>query len=177
MPVAFDAKIAIGSIMRSTGISKAESGIENQAIEGIANTNYKIPNACVGCMLKNTHVPVVFWRSVGSSQNAFFMESYVDELAQAAGQDPYKFRRALLGTGPTSLACSISSRRKVNWGKPPAAGRGRGIAVHECYDSIIGEVADGQSERRSACRPCRCRRRFAGMLSIPASSRHKSRAE
>jgi isoquinoline 1-oxidoreductase beta subunit len=142
MPVAFDAKIAAGSIMRSTGINKAESGLENQAIEGIANTNYKIPNVRVGCMLKNTHVPVMFWRSVGSSQNAFFMESYVDELAQAAGQDRYSFRRTLLAHRPDFLGVLDKLAEKGDWGNPLPAGRGRGIAVHECYDSIIGQVAE-----------------------------------
>ena len=88
MPTAFDAKIAVGSILRSTGINKVENGIEAQAVEGFANIPYAIPALRVGCMLKNTHVPVMFWRSVGSSQNAFFVESYVDELAHAAGQDP-----------------------------------------------------------------------------------------
>ena len=87
MPAAFDARIAVGSIMRSTGISKVESGVENQAIEGFANIPYAIPAMRVGCMLKNTHVPVMFWRSVGSSQNAFFVESFIDELAHAAGKD------------------------------------------------------------------------------------------
>ena len=87
MPTAFDAKIAVGSILRSTGINKVESGIEAQAVEGFANTSYKIPNLRVGCMLKNTHVPVMFWRSVGSSQNAFFMEGYDDELAHAPVQE------------------------------------------------------------------------------------------
>ena len=87
MPIAFDARVAVGSIQRSIGMSEVPSGIEPQAVEGIANTNYLIPNLRVGVMLKNTHIPVGFWRSVGSSQNAFFMESYVDELAHAAGQD------------------------------------------------------------------------------------------
>src|SRR5262249_56053844 len=96
MARAVDARIGVGSILRSTGINKVESGIEAQAVEGFANIPYAIPSVRVGCMLKNTHVPVMFWRAVGSSQNAFFVEGYIDELAHAAGQDPYKFRRALL---------------------------------------------------------------------------------
>lgn len=142
MPAAFDARIAVGSILRSTGISKAESGLENQAIEGIANTNYKIANVRVGCMLKNTHVPVGFWRSVGSSQNAFFMESYIDELAQAGGHDPYKFRRTLLAHRPDFIGVLDKIAEKGDWGKPMAAGHGRGIAIHECYGSIIGQVSE-----------------------------------
>ena len=142
MPDAFDAKIAVGSILRSVGMSKVENGVEAQAVEGFANTNYKIPNLRVGCMLKNTHVPVMFWRSVGSSQNAFFMESYIDELAHAAGQDPYKFRRLLLAHRPDFLGVLDKVAEKSDWGKPLPAGRGRGIAVHESFGSIVGQVAE-----------------------------------
>jgi isoquinoline 1-oxidoreductase subunit beta len=142
MPTAFDAKIAVGSILRSTGINKVENGIEAQAVEGFANTSYKIPSLRVGCMLKNTHIPVMFWRSVGSSQNAFFMESYVDELAHAAGQDAYKFRRAMLLHRPDFIGVLDKIAEKGDWGKPLPAGRGRGIAIFECYDTIIGQVAE-----------------------------------
>ena len=142
MPTAFDAKIAVGSILRSTGINKVENGIEAQAVEGFANIPYAIPNVRVGCMLKNTHVPVMFWRSVGSSQNAFFVESYIDELAQAAGQDPYKFRRTLLAGKSDFLGVLDTIAERSEWGKPLGQGRGRGIAIHECYGSIIGQVAE-----------------------------------
>jgi isoquinoline 1-oxidoreductase beta subunit len=142
MPVAFDAKIAVGSILRSTGISKVENGIEPQAVEGFATTSYKIPNIRVGSMLKNTHVPVMFWRSVGSSQNAFFMESYIDELAHAGGQDPYKFRRAMLLHRPDFIGVLDKIAEKGDWGKPIGSGRGRGIAIHECYGTILGQVAE-----------------------------------
>jgi isoquinoline 1-oxidoreductase beta subunit len=142
MPTAFDAKIAVGSILRSTGINKVENGIEAQAVEGFANIPYAIPSVRVGCMLKNTHVPVMFWRSVGSSQNAFFVESYIDELAQAAGQDPYKFRRVLLAGKPDFLGVLDLIAEKSDWSKPLDRGRGRGIAIHECYGSIIGQVAE-----------------------------------
>jgi isoquinoline 1-oxidoreductase subunit beta len=142
MPTAFDAKIAVGSILRSTGINKVENGIEAQAVEGFANIPYAIQNVRVGCMLKNTHVPVMFWRSVGSSQNAFFVESYIDELAQAAGQDPYRFRRTLLAGKSDFLGVLDTIAEKSDWGKPLGQGRGRGIAIHECYGSIIGQVAE-----------------------------------
>jgi isoquinoline 1-oxidoreductase beta subunit len=127
--------------MRSVGMSKVANGVEAQAVEGFANTNYKIPNVRVGCMLKNTHVPVMFWRSVGSSLNAFFVESFIDELAQAAGQDAYKFRRALLAHRPDFLGVLDKIAEKGDWGKPLPAGRGRGIAVHESFGSIVGQVA------------------------------------
>jgi isoquinoline 1-oxidoreductase beta subunit len=142
MPAAFDAKIAVGSILRSTGINKVENGIENQAVEGFANIPYAIPSVRVGCMLKNTHVPVMFWRSVGSSQNAFFVESYIDEVAHAAGQDAYQYRRKLLAGKADFLGVLDTIAQKSDWGKPLGAGRGRGIAIHECYGSIIGQVAE-----------------------------------
>lgn len=113
MPTAFDAKIAVGSILRSTGINKVENGIEAQAVEGFANIPYAIPNVRVGCMLKNTHVPVMFWRSVGSSQNAFFVESYIDELAQAAGRTLTSSAARCWQASPTSSACSTPSRRRA----------------------------------------------------------------
>ncbi len=142
MPTAFDARIAVGSIFRSIGRGAPANGVEAQAVEGFTNIPYAIPNLRVGCMLKNTHVPVMFWRSVGSSQNAFFVESYVDELAQAAGQDPYKFRRTLLAGKSDFLGVLDKIAEKSDWGKPLPAGRGRGIAIHECYGSIIGQVAE-----------------------------------
>ena len=142
MPTAFDARIAVGSILRSTGISKVENGIEAQAVEGFANIPYAIPNLRIGCMLKNTHVPVMFWRSVGSSQNAFFVESYIDELAHAAGKDPYQFRRSLLAGKSDFLGVLDTIAQKSDWGKPMEQWRGRGIAIHECYGSIIGQVAE-----------------------------------
>src|SRR5579884_512008 len=147
-PTSFDARIAVGSILRSTGISRVENGIETQAVEGIANIPYAIPNIRVGCMLKNTHVPVMFWRSVGSSQNAFFVESYVDELAHAAGQDPYRFRRALLAHRSDFLGVLDTIAEKSDWDRPLGPGRGRGIAIHECYGSIIGQVAEVTVSRK-----------------------------
>jgi len=85
---------------------------------------------------------VGFWRSVGSSQNAFFMESYVDELAHAAGKDPYHFRRALLAHRSDFIDVLDKIADKGDWGKPLPKGKGRGIAIHECYGTIVGQVAE-----------------------------------
>jgi isoquinoline 1-oxidoreductase beta subunit len=151
-PVAFDARIAVGSIQRDSGSGNTPNGLEPQAIEGIANTNYRIPNLRVGAMLKNTHIKAGYWRSVGSSQNAFFMESYVDELAHAAGQDPYKFRRALLSHRADVIRVLDTVAEKGGWGKPLPAGHGRGIAIHECYDSIVAQVAEVSVDKQGAVR-------------------------
>jgi isoquinoline 1-oxidoreductase beta subunit len=91
---------------------------------------------------KDFGVPVGFWRSVGSSQNGFVVESFIDELAHAAGQDPYEFRRALLGKSPRHKRVLEVAATKANWGSPLPAGRARGIAVVFSYASYAAHVAE-----------------------------------
>jgi isoquinoline 1-oxidoreductase beta subunit len=88
------------------------------------------------------HLRTGSWRSVASSQHGFFMESFVDELAHAAGQDPYEFRRALLAARPRHRAVLEQAAEMAGWDAPPAAGRARGIAIVECFGSIVAEVAE-----------------------------------
>jgi isoquinoline 1-oxidoreductase subunit beta len=141
-PTALDIRTVVGSLLRSTGISKVESGIEPMAVEGLANSPYAVASTRVDCVLKNTHIPVSFWRSVGSSQNAFAIESFIDEMAHAAGQDPYQFRRKLLGGRADFVKVLDLLAERSDWAKPLSAGDGRGIAIHECYGSIVGAVAE-----------------------------------
>jgi isoquinoline 1-oxidoreductase beta subunit len=131
----------VGSLLRSLGTDKVEKGVEPPAVEGLVGNPYGIPNQRVGCILRNTHIPVAFWRSVGSSQNAFAIESFIDELAAAAGKDPAAFRRSLI-TRPDFLGVLDMLVEKSDWGKPMPKGKGRGIAIHECYGSIVGQVAE-----------------------------------
>jgi isoquinoline 1-oxidoreductase beta subunit len=133
---------AVGSITRSLGWGTADSGVEPQAVEGLANQPYAVANQRVECVLKNTHIPVMFWRSVGSSQNAFVVESFIDELAHAAGQDAYQFRRKLLAHRPDFLRVLDTAADKGDWGKPLAAGKSRGIAIHESFDTIVAQVVE-----------------------------------
>ena len=141
-PTALDVRTVVGSLLRSLGRSKVESGIEPMAVEGLANSPYAIASTRVDCVLKNTHIPVSFWRSVGSSQNAFAIESFIDEMAHATGQDPYQFRRKLLSSRADFIKVLDTLAEKSEWEKPLAAGAGRGIAIHECYGSIVGAVAE-----------------------------------
>jgi isoquinoline 1-oxidoreductase beta subunit len=119
-----------------------ESGVEPSAVEGLANLPYAVPAQRVECVLKNTHVPVMFWRSVGSSQNAFAVESFIDELANAAGADPYQYRRRLLDGKSDFLGVLDMIAQKSSWGTPLPAGKGRGIAIHESFGTIVGQVAE-----------------------------------
>jgi len=147
MPTAVHAKTAVGSIIRSLKpmfdmSGMMGKGVEPLAVEGLVNMPYAIPNVRVDAALKDTHVPVMFWRSVGSSQNAFAVESFIDELAYAAGQDPYKFRRKLLEGKPDFLKVLDTLAEKGNWSTPMPAGKGRGIAIHEAFGTIVGQIAE-----------------------------------
>jgi isoquinoline 1-oxidoreductase beta subunit len=89
-----------------------------------------------------THVPWGFWRSVDHSLHAFFTESFVDELAFAAGRDPYEFRRELLQDKPRYLAVLDLAAEKAGWGEPLAEHQGRGISIHRSFGTIVAEVVD-----------------------------------
>ena len=141
-PQAFHARTVVGSISRSLGWNKVESGVEPSAVEGLVNMPYAVPAQQVDCILKNTHVPVMFWRSVGSSQNAFAMESFIDELAHEAGEDPYRFRRKLLAGKPDFLKVLDTVAEKSGWDEKLPAGKARGIAIHESFGTIVGEVVE-----------------------------------
>ncbi len=141
-PAGLEFTTAVGSITRSLGWGKVENGVERQAVEELANCPYRADALKVLVNLKNTHVPVMFWRSVGSSQNAFAVESFIDELAVAAKRDPLEYRRALLTDRPDFLAVLDALADKGDWGKPLPKGVGRGLAIHESFGTIVGEIAE-----------------------------------
>jgi isoquinoline 1-oxidoreductase beta subunit len=87
-------------------------------------------------------VPVQWWRSVGSTHTAFSTETFIDELAAAAGQDPVAFRRRMLDKHPRHRGVLDLAADKAGWGKPLAKGRGRGIAVHESFNTFVAQVAE-----------------------------------
>ena len=106
-----------------------------------ADMLYDLPSFEVSYAMRNNAVPVGFWRGVNYSQNSFFRESFIDELAHASGQDPYRFRRQLLARAPRSLAVLDEAARRANWGHAPA-GIHQGIAVVEFDDAVCAQVVE-----------------------------------
>src|SRR3989440_2372026 len=100
-----------------------KNGLDEEAVEGCVGMPYPIPNVHVDYQLTDTGIPVGFWRSVNNSYNAFAVESFIDELAHAAKQDPYEYRRDLLGKAPRHLGALNLAASKAGWGTAPPAGR------------------------------------------------------
>ena len=119
-----------------------KDGIDSLMTEGAANLPYAIPDLQVEYIYKDLGIPVGFWRSVGASQNAFITESFIDELAAAAGKDSFEFRRDLLNKAARHKGVLELAAEKGDWGKPLPQGRFRGIAVAFSYGSYASEVAE-----------------------------------
>jgi len=103
---------------------------------------YAIDNQRIVYAQSSTHVPWGFWRSVDHSLHAFFTESFIDEIAIAAGRDPYEYRRDLLADQPRFLAVLDLAASKAGWGEPLADNAGRGISIHRSFGTIVAEVVD-----------------------------------
>ncbi len=136
--IALDMRNSAGS----SNPQNARNGLDPQTTQGLSNTAYKLPNLRVVSILKNTHVPLGPWRAPGHSQNVFFVESFIDEMAHAVGKDPVALRRELLAHRPDFQRVLDLLVDKGDWGKPMPAGKGRGIAIHDSYDSVVGMIAE-----------------------------------
>jgi len=142
-PVSFTARVATPSIMEASGFMKLPpNGVDEFGVEGVEDVPYDFPNLRVEYSRQEPGVQVWFWRSVGHSQNIFFSESFVDELAHAAGKDPFEFRRSLLSKQPRYKGVLELAAEKAGWGKPLPQGVHRGIAVAQSFGSYVAEVAE-----------------------------------
>jgi isoquinoline 1-oxidoreductase beta subunit len=132
------------SIMAGTIFAAGmKNGIDSTSVEGAANIAYAIPNIAVDLSTTKAGVPVLWWRVVGSSHTTFAVEAFIDEVAHAAGADPYTFRRKLLEHAPRMKAVLELAADKAGWASGPLPkGRGRGIAVCEAFNSFVAQVAE-----------------------------------
>ena len=123
------------------------SNVDPTQVEGAADPGYTFPTHLVELFARDPGIPLAFWRSVGHSFNAFVMESFIDELAHAAGKDPLEFRRAMLKESPRHRAVMDQVAEKAGWGKPLPAGVFRGIAQHYSFASFSAAVAEVSVEK------------------------------
>lgn len=119
-----------------------KDGVDSTTVEGVADTSYALPD--FACRVHNAQegTPVLWWRSVGHTHTAQAMEVMIDDLAAKAGQDAVEFRLALLKDAPRERAVLQFAAEKARWGSPMPKGRGRGVAVHESFDTHVAMIAE-----------------------------------
>src|SRR6266850_5715426 len=103
---------------------------------------YSVPNLLIDHAMRNTHVPPGFWRGVNINQNAIYVECFMDELAEASGQDALEFRRKLLANNPRGWGVLKAAADKIGWGKPAPKGRYRGLSVLKAFNSYVAGAAE-----------------------------------
>ena len=139
-PVVWVNRIACPSLMARFGPLK--DNFDRRSVEICDSVPYAIPNILVDYQLTDTGIPIGFWRSVGASQNGFFLESFIDEIAVAGKKDPFELRRRLLAKSPRHLAVLEKAAEKSGWGTPLPADRSRGIAVVSSYFGYVAQVIE-----------------------------------
>lgn len=130
------------SFMGRLNPAASSSRGDRSTVEGAEPLVYDVARVRVECAAVDIPVPVGWWRSVGHSQNAFFIESFIDELAHVAKTDPVAYRRALLKSKPRHRKVLETAAAKARWGAALPKGRARGVALHESFGSIVAQVAE-----------------------------------
>lgn len=123
-------------------------GLQADGPEG--QLGYTVPNLLVDHAMRNPPVRPGFWRGVNNNQNAFYLESFMDELADAAGKDPLEFRRGLMQNHPKHLAVLDKVAEGIGWDTPTPEGRFRGLCQHMGYGSYVAAAAEVSVDDRGA---------------------------
>ncbi len=143
LPKALHVRLAAPSVLAAISPELVEINGDRMAMHGLMEEmRYAVPHYRVEYAMRNLPVQIGPWRSVNHSQNAFFKECFVDELAQAAGCDPYQYRRMLLRDAPKARAVLDAAAERAGWSKPALPGVFRGIALHEASDSTVAQVVE-----------------------------------
>ena len=149
-PVAWRNRTALQSVLLEISQRvlpfSANQAMDVNSTEGTDHLPYATGLTRIEHALTASPVPVGFWRSVGHSQNAFFTEGMIDELAHRAGADPVAYRLELLAEAPRFAAVLSKAAAMAGWGRPLPAGTGLGVALHESFGSIVAEVAQVKVE-------------------------------
>ena len=135
-------RIVTQSIMKGSPVGGG--GLDESAVEGAKGSPYlkATPVVDAQAILPDSGVPVLWWRSVGATHTAFVMEHMVDQLARAAGKDPIDYRRALYAKTGASRWLAALNLAAEKAGPKPAEGWSRGVAVHECFGTVVAQVAE-----------------------------------
>lgn len=143
-PSLWQHRIVGQSIVTGTAFADALmlDGVDSTSVEGASDLPYAIPNMAVDLHSPVVPVPVQWWRAVGSTHTAFSTETFIDELALAAGKDPVDYRLGLLGDHPRHARVLQLAAEKGGWGAAAPEGQFRGIAVHESFNTRVAQVAD-----------------------------------
>jgi CO/xanthine dehydrogenase Mo-binding subunit len=143
MPVAWNHRITGSSIMARVAPALFKDGFDPETIEGAAMPPYDLPNLLVDVIRHEPPgIPTAFWRGVGPTHNIFMVESFIDELAVAAKQDPLKYRLALLDKNPRAKAVLQLAAEKAGWATKPAKGIGRGLSLQMVWGSFVAQVVE-----------------------------------
>src|SRR5690606_19013754 len=121
--------------------------VDNTSVEGAANMPYGIPTLSVELHTTKLGVPILWWRSVGSTHTAYAVEAFLDEIARGTGQDPVELRRGLLANHPRHLAVLNLAAEKAGWGSELPRGTARGVALHESFGSVVAEIVEVSQQR------------------------------
>ncbi|MDR6290554.1 MULTISPECIES: xanthine dehydrogenase family protein molybdopterin-binding subunit [Inquilinus] len=142
-PVAWTHRIAGSSIMARYFPAGFKDGVDADAVEAAAEPPYAFPSIRVEYVrVEPQGVPTSWWRGVGPTHNVFVVESFIDELAAAAKQDPVAYRKSLLGHNPRALGVLTLAAEKAGWGTPMPKGHGRGVSVQFAFGSYVSQVAE-----------------------------------
>ena len=148
MPVAWKVRLAGPSFVHGLVPGFGMTFVDRTFISGLAEEMaYDVPNYLVDYVVEQSPVPLGVWRAINYTQNTFYKESFVDEMAHAAGMDPYLYRRRLLRNNQTHLAVLDAAAQKADWFSPLPAGRRRGIAVTQACGSICAQVVEASVAR------------------------------
>ncbi|MCA1952555.1 MAG: xanthine dehydrogenase family protein molybdopterin-binding subunit, partial [Hyphomicrobiales bacterium] len=142
--VAWQNHIVGQSILAGTPFEQGlvRNGVDLTSVEGAQHLPYAFPAMKVELTSTRVGVPVLWWRAVGSTHTAYAVEAFLDEVAAAAGKDPVQFRLALMKDHPRHAAVLRLAAEKAGWGQPLPAGRFRGIAIAESFETIVAQVAE-----------------------------------
>ncbi|MEZ5931053.1 MAG: xanthine dehydrogenase family protein molybdopterin-binding subunit [Alphaproteobacteria bacterium] len=141
--VAWENHIVGQSILSGTPFEgMVTNGVDLTSVEGASNLPYAIPNLKVDLTTTDVGVPVLWWRAVGSTHTAYAVEAFMDELAEAAGQDPVAYRLAMLADHPRHAGVLELAAEKAGWNEPAPDGVFRGVAVAESFSTVVAQIAE-----------------------------------